>query len=236
MAQAQSVREKLDLRRSITGSAFIMILLLTVLGLFSLFSIWSINRAWIDGMDRFTELRQLATTSLEAQVAFKVQVQEWKNILLRGDDPQLLAKHHDAFSRQDVDTEQLLKSVAEQARLQGFDGDAERATALLTAHEALTKSYEETLKAMQGAAPTLDATTARAIDVKLRGADRALESEIGSLAADIGTASDAKRGALIVAMSSRYSTLHTFIISVILGALAVMGFVLYRLLRATRTG
>ena len=212
-----------------------MILLLAVLGLFSLFSIWSINRAWIDGMDRFTELRQLSTTSLEAQVAFKVQVQEWKNILLRGDDPQLLVKHHDAFVKQESETERLLTSVADQARQLGFEADAQRAATLLTAHEALTTSYEQTLKDMQGAAPTLDAATAHAIDVKLRGVDRALESGIGTLATDIGTASDAKRAELITAMASRYSTLHSFIISVILGALAVMAFVLYRLLRATRT-
>lgn len=234
MAQTQSVRQKLDIRRSITGSAFIMILLVAVLGLFSLFSIWSINRAWIDGMARFTDLRQLSTTSLEAQVAFKVQVQEWKNILLRGDDPQLLAKHHDAFLHQDSETEKLLGGVAELADRLGFGVDAQRVRALLQDHEALTRSYEATLKEMQGPAPTLDAATARAIDVRLRGADRALEAGIGALAAEIGSASDDKRAELTHAMEARYLTLRWFIISVILGALAVMGFVLYRLLRATR--
>ena len=235
MAQAQTVRHKLDLRRSITGSAFIMILLVAVLGLFALFSIWSINRTWIEGMDRFTELRKLSTDALEAEVAFKVQVQEWKNILLRGDDPALLAKHHAAFTGQDANTEALLVSVVKQAGTLGFNEDAERATALLTAHQALTQSYEATLKDMQGAAPTLDAMTARAIDMKLRGADRALEAGIGKLAADIGRDSEAKRAELIAFTTGRYTTLRWFIISVIVGALMVMGFVLFRLLRATRT-
>lgn len=234
MAQAQTIRHKLDLRRSVTTSAFVMILLLAVLGLFALFSIWSINRTWIDGMERFSELRQLSTDALEAQVAFKVQVQEWKNILLRGDDEKLLTKHHAAFTKQDVDTKTLLASVAQQAKSLGFEDDARRAAALLADHEALTQSYETTLKDMQGPASTLDAMTAHAIDVKLRGADRALEAGIGTLAADIGAASDAKREALITSMGERYAVLHGFIISVILGALAVMGFVVYRLLRATR--
>ena len=104
----------------------------------------------------------------------------------------------------------------------------------MTAHQSLTPTYETTLKDMQGAAPTLDAATAHAIDVKLRGADRALESGIGALAAEIGTASDDKRKALIKTMVDRYGVLHGFIISVIIGALAVMGFVVFRLLRATR--
>lgn len=235
MAQAQTVRHKLDLRRSITAAAFVMLLLVTVLGLFALFSIWSINRAWIDGMNRFSELRQLSTSALEAQVAFKVQVQEWKNILLRGDDAQLLAKHHAAFTKQDAGTEALLKSVAGQAKTLGFDADAQRATELIAAHEALTRSYEATLQQMQGAAAVLDGATAHAIDVRLRGADRALETGIGALAGEIGAASDAKREALVTAMAGRYAALRGFILSVILGTLAVMGFVLYRLLRATRT-
>lgn len=234
MTQVQTVRQKLDLRRSVTTSAFVMILLLAVLGLFALFSIWSINRNWIEGMDRFTELRRLSTDALEAQVAFKVQVQEWKNVLLRGDDPQLLVKHRAAFMKQGGDTETLLDSVAQQARAIGFTDDALQAAALADAHRTLMQSYEATLTGMQGAAATLDAATARAIDLRLRGADRTLEAGIGALAAQIGAASDAKRDALIRSMAERYSVLHWFIISVILGALAVMGFVVYRLLRATR--
>lgn len=234
MTQSQRVRHKLGLRRSVTASAFVMMLLLAVLGLFALFSIWSINRAWIDGMDRFTELRRLSTDALEAQVSFKVQVQEWKNILLRGDDPALLDKHHAAFTRQNASTEALLVSVARQAQALGFAGDARQATELKTAHEALTRSYETTLAEVQGSAATLDAAAARTIDVTLRGADRALESGIGALAAEIGAASDAKREALIRSMAERYAALHGFIISVIIGALAVMGFVVFRLLRATR--
>lgn len=234
MAQLQSVRHKIEIRRSITASGFVMILMLAVLGLFALFSIWSINRAWVEGMERFTALRQLSTTSLEAQVAFKVQVQEWKNILLRGDDATLLAKHHAEFTRRAADTEALLGAVAQQAGPLGFAEDADRAAALNASHEALDRSYDETLAQMKGPGPTLDGATAHAIDVKLRGADRALEAGIGALAAKIGAASDTERAALTEAMAQRYVKLRWFIISVILGTLAVAGFVLFRLLRSTR--
>jgi methyl-accepting chemotaxis protein len=231
VTQGQTVRSKIDLRRAITSSAFVMIMMVAVLGLFALFSIWSINRTWIEGMERVSELRRLSTSALEAQVSFKVQVQEWKNILLRGDDPELLAKYRAAFAKQDADTRSLLTSVAQLAKAQGFDEDAQRATALVTTHADLTQNYEVTLKEMQGTAAVLDAATAHAIDVKLRGADRALETGIGRLATDIGAASDANREALITSVADRYNALHGFIISVILGALAVMGFVVYRLLR-----
>jgi len=234
VAQATSVRQKLDLRQSITASGFVMILMLAVLGLFALYSIWSINRAWVEGMNRVTELRQLSTASLEAQVSFKVQVQEWKNILLRGDDPSLLAKHHAAFTSEASETQTLLGTVAQQAALLGFSEDASQAETLIADHAALNQSYETVLREMQGAAATLDAASAHAIDVKLRGADRTLEAGIGALAAGIGTQSDTHRETLFAAMAARYATLRWFIISVILGTLAVTGFVLFRLLRATQ--
>ena len=156
MTQGQTVRSKIDLRRAITSSAFVMIMMVAVLGLFALFSIWSINRTWIEGMERVSELRRLSTSALEAQVSFKVQVQEWKNILLRGDDPELLAKYRAAFAKQDADTRSLLTSVAQLAKAQGFDEDAQRATALVTTHADLTQNYEVTLKEMQGEATVLD--------------------------------------------------------------------------------
>ncbi|WP_421696464.1 hypothetical protein [Aestuariivirga sp.] len=234
MAQTQSIKQKLDLRRAITSSAFVMILLVAVMGLFALFSIWSINRAWIEGTDRFTELRELSTASLEAQVAFKVQVQEWKNILLRGDNAGLLAKHHAAFTAQSAEVRSLLSSVSEQAQRIGFAEDATRADALSQAHEALNASYEKTLAEVQGSLPTLSAAAARDIDQRLRGADRALESGIGTLAADIGHTADARRAELVAGMKERYEALRWFIVSIILGAILITGYVLFGILRATR--
>lgn len=234
MAQALTVRHKLDLRRSITTSAFVMMLLVAVMGLFALFSIWSINRAWTEGMNRSAQLREISTAALEAQVAFKVQVQEWKNILLRGDDPALLAKHHDAFSKQAAAARGLLASVAAQAGELGFSADAARAAALVAAHDTVTRNYEDTLAAVEAGAPALAPDAARRIDQRLRGVDRELESGIATLAIDIGKAADARRDDLIAGMNDRYQALRWFIISVILGAMLVTGYVLFGLIRATR--
>lgn len=234
MAQTQSIKQKLDLRRAVTSSAFVMILLVAVMGLFALFSIWSINRAWTDGMARSTELRELSTAALEAQVSFKVQVQEWKNILLRGEDEALLAKHHQAFTAQSDHVRSLLATVSSKAAAIGFAEDAARAQALTEAHDALTTSYETTLARVQGSLPTLSATAARSIDQQLRGADRALESGIGALAEDIGKSADQRRAEVISGMSERYAALRWFIISIILGAIAITAYVLFGVLRATR--
>jgi len=235
VTQTQSIHRKLDIRRAVTSTAFVMILLVAVVGLFALFSIWSINRSWTDGMNRSAELRNLSIASLEAQVAFKVQVQEWKNILLRGDDPALLAKHHAAFGKQDGEVRSLLGRVAEQAGALGFGELSSRAASLAADHQTLTRTYEQTLSDTEGTAATLSAEQARDIDHRLRGIDRALESGIGQLATDIGQAADTRRAALIAGMDGRYETLRWFIIGVILFALLVTVFMLFGILRATRS-
>ena len=42
-------------------------------------------------------------------VAFKVQVQEWKNVLLRGKDPKQMDKHWGAFEKQEKSVAKIAK-------------------------------------------------------------------------------------------------------------------------------
>lgn len=235
MTQTTSIHRKLDIRRAVTSSAFVMILLVAVMGLFALFSIWSINRAWTDGMNRSNELRTLSTAALEAQVAFKVQVQEWKNILLRGDDPALFSRYHEAFAKEGASVQALLGRVRDQAALIGFPDHAGQADEISKAHGDLSRSYQQTLSSVESSAGTLSADAARSIDRKLRGADRALEDRIGQLAKDIAHAAEDKRMALVSGMNARYETLRWFIVGVILLAVLVTAFMLHGILRATRT-
>src|SRR6185436_6707072 len=60
----------------------------------------SITRVYatIQDLDRISrEDFEAQSAILRGTVAFKQQVQEWKNVLLRGKDAQLLAKHWKAF-------------------------------------------------------------------------------------------------------------------------------------------
>lgn len=212
-----------------------MIALITVVGLFSLFSIWSINRAWLSGTAETAELQELSRASLDAQVSFKVQVQEWKNILLRGREQERVVKHLASFRAYDTETAAYLDGVSSQARQIGLDQEANTAMSLRDAHKALSERYEAVLSSAMNGGVELSSDKAYEIDVAFRGVDRKLENDIGQLAAGIAQRSKERSVRLASDMQERYRTLRWFIIGVILLSLLITGYVVSGALRATRT-
>jgi methyl-accepting chemotaxis protein-1 (serine sensor receptor) len=55
------------------------------------------NQRAAEAMARSVAMSQAIDTARSAQVEFKTQVQEWKNILIRGNDPAQLDKYSKAF-------------------------------------------------------------------------------------------------------------------------------------------
>lgn len=234
MAMKHDTHKNIELRRVITSSAFTMIMLVAVIGLFSLFSIWSINRAWLAGIDETASLQALSRASLDAQVSFKIQVQEWKNILLRGDNPALLEKHLASFRDSGTVTTNNLVRVADTARSLGFSQQADAASAIAQTHQSLAARYETLLSDSRNGAAVISQEAAHTLDVTVRGADRDLDRSIGSLAIDIATLSEQRRSVLADKMQQRYQTLRWFIIGVIGLSLVITGYAVTRAIRATR--
>jgi methyl-accepting chemotaxis protein len=230
-----SIQKSLNLRRTIASSAFTMFMLVAMVGIFSLFSIWSINRAWIDGTRQTVQLDSLSRAALDAQVSFKVQVQEWKNVLLRGEDPVLLEKYLKSFKANAVETQKNVSRVSHEASSLGFIEEAAEADLLAETHRTLTLQYETALTEAQAGDLSLSPISARQIDLSLRGIDRDLETRIGVLADEIVALADQERRSLEARMQDRYQTLRWFIISVISLSLVITAYVLTGAMRATRT-
>jgi methyl-accepting chemotaxis protein len=114
-------------------------------------------------------------TARAAQVAFKVQVQEWKNILLRGKDPELFKRYADAFRKEHQSVQQRMAALHEYVL-----ADTEIAKIVIDTaqtHAALLPKYEDALTHFDANR----ADNATLIDQRVRGIDRAPTQAIDAL-------------------------------------------------------
>ncbi|QYF93594.1 HAMP domain-containing protein [Massilia sp. PAMC28688] len=129
------------------------------------------------GLQQAAVLTDAIDTARAAQVHFKIQVQEWKNILLRGGDPAQLERYTASFRKSGATTRaELDKTAALLARL-GLQtpliGDA------IAAHEALGKNYLTALEQYDSADPA----SPQRVDALVKGMDRAPTARIDQIVA-----------------------------------------------------
>ena len=108
----------------------------------------------------------ILTAALTAQVHFKKQVQEWKNILLRGQNAGLYANYFQRFETEERETRSQIQ------RLAGLLAENDRARALtdrfLEAHRRLGRDYRAALVDYRADDPAPQL----AVDRRVRGIDR----------------------------------------------------------------
>ncbi|HBX57522.1 methyl-accepting chemotaxis protein [Pseudomonas sp. UBA2684] len=108
-----------------------------------------------------------------ANLEFKVQVQEWKNVLLRGKNPADLEKYWAQFQAQESKVQALLAQLAEQQQDADLKTQVER---LRREHQTMGSAYRKGRDAFlaAGAEPT-------AGDAAVKGIDRAASEQMTTL-------------------------------------------------------
>lgn len=218
------------LRRALIKLSSTLAGLIAFIGIMSLFSIWSMNRAYIQGDREVESIRSLAEEAMLAQIDFKVQVQEWKNILLRGNETKAKDGYFLAFESREVAVAGHLATLAAKAAEIELGEYQQRAQSLQAQHQKLAQSYRDAL----ATSPNLSLDAARRIDKIVMGVDRKLELEIGKLSRDILSHSQSRRAEFIDKLSRRYETLRSLLLGVIVFSLAIIAINLYSSLRAAR--
>jgi methyl-accepting chemotaxis protein len=125
-----------------------------------------------------------------AQVHFKKQVQEWKNVLLRGHDPALFRRYLDGFGEEEAAVRADLARV--RAALGAEGAPATLVDSLARTHALLGTRYREALERYD----PRDPLAYRAVDAAVRGIDRAPTDAMDSLVAQLQRAGDARLEAL----------------------------------------
>lgn len=149
----------------------------------------------------------------QMQVAFKKQVQEWKDVLLRGSDPEALKKYSDGFYQQEQHVDQLanrlIAEVADpepKAVLQDF----------LQAHRLMGEKYRAGLNMFAAA----QGSNAQVVDATVKGQDRKPTDLIDHVVELIGEQTRARRAA-IVSNLQLFGFAIAILFSLLVGASAV---------------
>ena len=110
----------------------------------------------------------------EANLQFKIQVQEWKNVLLRGKQPADRDKYWQQFQARQGDVQNILGELSRQPAIE--PALKARIDSLRDAHRALGSAYQQGLEAYRaaGADPA-------AGDAAVKGVDRATSEQMSEL-------------------------------------------------------
>jgi len=189
-------------------------LLVLLLGATGLFALSYTNTQSAAALARLDQLHAAQLAAVATQVAFKTQVQEWKNLLLRGRDAADLTAYRARFEQRAAEVQAGLDGLKKQLAVLGLDAAA--AAVLRHEHAALGEAYRRALDNYRPA----EAGASFAVDAAVRGIDRKLNDDIDALARTVEETAASELKAVGVAADGRYGVLRKVTLGA--GALAVL--------------
>lgn len=187
-------------RRTLVSIAGVILLVFVINGIVAVFGLHYAAEQHMKNLDEFDRLFVTLDTVHAAEIGFKRQVQEWKNVLLRGSEPQDLVHYHNAFEAE----QSQVKAKLEALLGQGERVDQVRIASLLEEHKRLAVRYAEAYAGFDPASPT----GAARVDHLVRGMDRPFAESLDALVAEVSRRVDAMRAASRAADAERYQTLR----------------------------
>ena len=119
----------------------IAIFFVLITGLSALYLLNSVQRAEDTALQEQQLLFSATLAIEEAHTQFKIQIQEWKNLLLRGKNPQAYETYLGAFNRQS----NLVQEHLATARIAFNSNSQPQIDELIINHKKLTETYLKTL-------------------------------------------------------------------------------------------
>ncbi len=158
-------------------------------------------------------------TTRESQADFKAQVQDWKDLLLRGHDPAMMAKYRGEFEKYEKEVQDDFRKLIGQ--LEGLGISTDPVKNAIEEHNKLGQKYRDALATWKAGDPL----AYRSVDGQVKGMDRPMSAAMGELSASILKESDRIRSQEEAAMAElvRWSRI---IQTILLGVGLAMGVIL----------
>ncbi|MEO7497186.1 MAG: methyl-accepting chemotaxis protein [Massilia sp.] len=178
------------------------------------------------GMREAAALAAAVDTARGAQFEFKVQVQDWKNLLLRGNDPAQLEKYTAAFKKGSATTDARLQSLKAQFDKLGIPaGPVDES---IKEHASLKERYLSALRKYDGADPG----SVRVVDQLVIGMDREAARRIDDIANSLQVRSAASATRLAGQQHAEVQSVLMELLLIVLSAVTAAAAITYYLGRS----
>lgn len=196
----------------------VALLALVSVGLFSFLQASKLNNALNEAIVRHAVVVDAIDKARGAQVHFKTQVQEWKNILLRGKDVDAFNKHLKGFDEEERGVKERLAQVRAAAATLGVERRL-KIDEVVSTFDKLGPSYRDALKQYDRAA----ADPAAAVDKLVKGMDRAPSKAIDEMVAEMQNISTEFNVDEAAKAAETFSAVKTGLLASLLVAVIVLG-------------
>ena len=216
MREMNTFFQDISIHRRIIITVGIFTVLIIVIGLYSLIAIVEMNKRLHESVLEGQRMVKTIDTARLAQVHFKKQVQEWKNILLRGNDRDLFERHVRAFDDEDRQVNEYLQSLSNIAITTGLS--IPEIAEAIKIHEQLGHKYRDALKDYNHS----DLKSAVLVDKTVRGIDRVPTDQIDAIVGMIMTQADKRLRAMETVAKTQmeaYRSLSLFLIILVVAGI-----------------
>ncbi|MBF0519274.1 MAG: CZB domain-containing protein [Nitrospirae bacterium] len=189
----------------------LFISLLTIgIGFYGMNNTASMDGMMKTGLDKAKVFSDGVDTAREAQVTFKKQVQEWKDLLIRGSDPEAFKKYSAGFVKQEETVQENLKQLKKIMETLGLSSTM--VDEALKVHGELGVKYKEALKSYDSNNPE----SYKIVDKLVKGIDRAPTDSIDAIVKYIKEKQSASITELQTKGNQKYNTTRNATIVVII--------------------
>jgi methyl-accepting chemotaxis protein len=153
---------------------------LLLAGGFGLFQLARLDSGISTDLQKLERMVSIGLDTQHVNIEFKTQVQEWKNILLRGNDPEQFKRYKEGFEARAKAVATQLGGIERRLSEDGSPRVAE-VTALAASHGDMLARYRTALAAFDPADPE----SGKKADLAVKGIDRAATDDMNTLSAAI---------------------------------------------------
>lgn len=195
------------------------ILFLAGLGLFG---VEFTHEEGVKALRQSVESSTLLDEARTAQVAFKIQVQDWKNFLIRGHEPADYDKYVKQFGEAETSVDSSLARLESSTLLPAAVRD--EVVAIRGEHKRLGTVYRDAMKAYERGR----SESTFAVDASVRGIDQQLTQRIDAVAQTILAAEHERADAISKQFESRHGLQRNLMVGATVAVLALLSLVVWR--------